>query len=124
MLIIFIFILFFFFFNDTATTEIYTLSLHDALPFSPIGPNGKRVDDGLNRNQFGGTLGGPLVRNKLFFFGGYQATTTHQQPAANIAWVPTAQMLAGDFTAFASPACNGGRQVALRGGFENNRIDP
>src|SRR6266850_3226493 len=28
-------ILFFFFFNDTATTEIYTLSLHDALPISP-----------------------------------------------------------------------------------------
>src|SRR4051794_41389028 len=28
-------ILFFFFFNDTAPTEIYTLSLHDALPTSP-----------------------------------------------------------------------------------------
>src|SRR5256885_7901843 len=28
---------FFFFFNDTATTEIYTLSLHDALPISPPG---------------------------------------------------------------------------------------
>src|SRR6185295_20246652 len=28
------FIVFFFFFNDTATTEIYTLSLHDALPIS------------------------------------------------------------------------------------------
>src|SRR2546426_10813729 len=28
--------LFFFFFNDTATTEIYTLSLHDALPISSI----------------------------------------------------------------------------------------
>src|SRR3989442_8434557 len=28
--------LFFFFFNDTATTEIYTLSLHDALPISPL----------------------------------------------------------------------------------------
>src|SRR6266478_9742800 len=27
-----LFLLFFFFFNDTATTEIYTLSLHDALP--------------------------------------------------------------------------------------------
>src|SRR5258708_20610034 len=27
---------FFFFFNDTATTEIYTLSLHDALPISDI----------------------------------------------------------------------------------------
>ena len=31
---------FFFFFNDTATTEIYTLSLHDALPISA---NGARV---------------------------------------------------------------------------------
>src|SRR2546422_4532779 len=29
---------FFFFFNDTATTEIYTLSLHDALPISRSGP--------------------------------------------------------------------------------------
>src|SRR5437762_4664160 len=93
-------------------------------PFASIGPDGKRVDDGLQRHQFGGTLGGPLVHNKLFFFGGYQATTVHQQPAANIAWVPTAQMLAGDFTAFASPACNGGRQITLRGGFDNNRIDP
>src|SRR2546430_16739831 len=30
-------ILLFFFFNDTATTEIYTLSLHDALPISQLG---------------------------------------------------------------------------------------
>src|SRR5258705_4367055 len=33
-------IFFFFFFNDTATTEIYTLSLHDALPISPRRPPG------------------------------------------------------------------------------------
>src|SRR2546426_10851225 len=32
----FLFIFFFFFFNDTATTEIYTLSLHDALPISKL----------------------------------------------------------------------------------------
>src|SRR5918996_3700947 len=31
-------LVFFFFFNDTATTEIYTLSLHDALPISPAPP--------------------------------------------------------------------------------------
>src|SRR5689334_11464408 len=31
---LFLFLFFFFFFNDTATTEIYTLSLHDALPIS------------------------------------------------------------------------------------------
>ena len=30
------FVFFFFFFNDTATTEIYTLSLHDALPISLV----------------------------------------------------------------------------------------
>src|SRR5258708_24489233 len=32
---------FFFFFNDTATTEIYTLSLHDALPISGAGHGGR-----------------------------------------------------------------------------------
>src|SRR5256885_15094292 len=31
----------FFFFNDTATTEIYTLSLHDALPIFRVAPNTK-----------------------------------------------------------------------------------
>src|SRR5256885_3881235 len=38
-------IYFFFFFNDTATTEIYTLSLHDALPIS--GP----ADDGVGQDE-------------------------------------------------------------------------
>src|SRR2546427_12976133 len=36
----------FFFFNDTATTEIYTLSLHDALPIYPLGEErGERLVD-------------------------------------------------------------------------------
>src|SRR5216683_7429707 len=38
MKILFFVFIFFFFFNDTATTEIYTLSLHDALPISPGAP--------------------------------------------------------------------------------------
>src|SRR5258708_40222900 len=38
----------FFFFNDTATTEIYTLSLHDALPISSSSPAG---DPGQRRRQ-------------------------------------------------------------------------
>src|SRR5256885_5203097 len=33
-------LIFFFFFNDTATTEIYTLSLHDALPISQVSADG------------------------------------------------------------------------------------
>src|SRR2546426_8633545 len=36
-------LIFFFFFNDTATTEIYTLSLHDALPIYPRCREGSRV---------------------------------------------------------------------------------
>src|SRR2546426_1509985 len=39
----------FFFFNDTATTEIYTLSLHDALPICPI--DGGMVDEFIQRHH-------------------------------------------------------------------------
>src|SRR5438093_13268806 len=43
---------FFFFFNDTATTEIYTLSLHDALPIYGTGDGGRALRDvGLGRED-------------------------------------------------------------------------
>ncbi|OFV91240.1 MAG: hypothetical protein A3H28_13385 [Acidobacteria bacterium RIFCSPLOWO2_02_FULL_61_28] len=77
----------------------------------------------LKRNQFGGTAGGRIVRNKLFYFGGYQGTTHRQDPADREAFFPTPAMMAGDWTAFASPAC-AGRPITLRAPFVNNRIDP
>src|SRR5205809_3464518 len=40
---IFISLFFFFFFNDPPTTEIYTLSLHDALPILSKAPSGSKV---------------------------------------------------------------------------------
>src|SRR6266487_6422972 len=40
-------LIFFFFFNDTATTEIYTLSLHDALPISRPARGGRAPPGGL-----------------------------------------------------------------------------
>src|SRR5207253_4876637 len=45
-------------------------------------------------------------------------------PTDNIAFIPTAAMLAGDWTTIASPQCNGGRQITLRSPFLNSRIDP
>jgi outer membrane receptor protein involved in Fe transport len=80
--------------------------------------------DGLKRNQFGGTIGGPIVENKLFFFAGMQTTLQRSQPTDTTAFVPTPAMLAGDWTAVSGPNCNGGRTIQLRAPFVNNRIDP
>lgn len=80
--------------------------------------------DNLRRNQFGGTIGGPIRQNKMFFFAAYQGTTERENPLGEENFVPTAAMMAGDFSAFASPACNGGRTLALRAPFVNNRLDP
>jgi len=79
--------------------------------------------DTLKRNQFGGTLGGRIIKDKLFFFGGYQGTRTRQETSDNTAFVPTQRMLAGDFTTFASAQCQGTNKN-LTGGFVGNKIDP
>jgi carboxypeptidase family protein/TonB-dependent receptor-like protein len=61
--------------------------------------------DSLKRNQFGGTAGGKIIRDKLFFFGGYQQTVQRSNPTATRAFVPTAAVLQGDFTTLESSAC-------------------
>jgi hypothetical protein len=54
--------------------------------------------DTLKRNQYGGTIGGPIKQNKVFFFAGYQGTKTRSDPADRTAFVPSTQMLRGDFS--------------------------
>ncbi len=80
--------------------------------------------DSLQRQQFGGTLGGPIRENRAFFFAAYQGKVEKTKPTTAQRFVPTAAMRAGDFTAFASPACNTGRQITLRAPFVDNRVSP
>jgi hypothetical protein len=50
-----------------------------------------------NWNQFGGTLGAPIIKNKLFIFGDYQGTRSHVGSTGTTR-VPTAAERAGDFS--------------------------
>ncbi|MEP6715623.1 MAG: TonB-dependent receptor [Terriglobia bacterium] len=61
--------------------------------------------DSLKRNQFGGIIGGRVIRDKLFFFGGYQGSKIRQDPSSSTAFVPTAAALGGDFSVLDGAGC-------------------
>src|SRR5262245_38917465 len=61
-------------------------------------------NDQLKRNQFGGTIGGPIKKDRVFFFAGYQGTTTRQTPLETTAFVPSIAMRSGDFLSYINPA--------------------
>lgn len=54
--------------------------------------------DTLKRNQFGGTIGGAIRRDKLFYFAGYQGTRERKQNNATSYCIPTPAELSGDFS--------------------------
>src|SRR5438445_9586570 len=55
--------------------------------------------DALKRNQFGGSAGGPIRKDKLFYYGTFQGTRLRNTPAGIISFVPTAAERIGDFSA-------------------------
>lgn len=99
--------------------------------------NSPRKLPNFNRHQFGATTGGPLIRDKTFFFVNYEGVRRVQgQSAVNS--VPTAEIRRGDFTGLplvydpatsrANPSFDPARPVSatnpriLREPFPNNRI--
>lgn len=63
--------------------------------------------DPLRRNQFGGFVGGPILKDKLFGFFNYQGTRLNAAALSNRTQTPTAAMLAGDFSGISATLCSG-----------------
>jgi hypothetical protein len=79
----------------------------------------------LHRNQFGGTFGGPVVRNKTFFFGSYSGLRQTTTAFLSSAVVPTAAERTGNFSAISKPIIDPGTGQAFpRNMIPLSRFDP
>src|SRR5690349_22621180 len=86
----------------------------------------------LRQNQFGGTLGGPILRNKLFFFGSFERTRTNSGDT-QVLTVPSQAVKGGNFAGqpviydpdTTTPSGSGFARTAFAGSvIPTNRIDP
>ena len=78
-----------------------------------------REREAYQQNQFGGTLGGPIKKDKLFFFGDYQGTRTTEGLDTGLFTVPSLAERQGNFADIASDTvlfnrCCGGRRLAAQ----------
>ena len=97
----------------------------NAIPyFNQTEHGGLGGDDGLVRHQAGGSAGGALLKDKLFFFGGLQYTNQKITPLTTNQIVPTQEVLRGDFRRIMSAACRGGTARTLGAPYVDNQINP
>ena len=81
--------------------------------------------DKLKRNQFGGSLGGPIVKDKLFFFGTYQGTQTRNISTGNNTFVLTSAQRAGDFSGLSRQLVDPLNKQPIAGNrIPASRVDP
>jgi len=67
--------------------------------FAARDPNGNPIKGRLDFNDYGGSFGGPLLRNRLFFFGGVEVKSLDRQESPERRTVPSMSELRGDFSA-------------------------
>jgi hypothetical protein len=67
--------------------------------FAPRDPDGNPIKGKLDFNDYGGSFGGPLLRNRLFFFGGIEIKSLDRQENPIRRTLPTLAELRGDFSA-------------------------
>lgn len=95
----------------TAAQEAATLS---ATPVSPLG---------YSQNEFGATVGGPIIKNKTFFYAGYEGWR-YSKPSNSFAITPTSQELSGDFSGEVSPELIGTVNSSKTGITPNQLYNP
>ncbi len=112
-------------------TKSGTNELHgDAFEFIRNGAVNARnffapTPDTLKRNQYGGDVGFPILKNKLFLFGTYQGTAIRQAAQGDVAFVPTAQERTGNFSDVSTPLIDPNTGVAFPGNqVPINRLSP
>jgi len=109
--------------------EFFRNSAMDARDFFED-PSAKKAS--FKQNQFGATVGGPIRKNKLFWFGDYQGTVI-RNPLTFVSSVPDAAQRTGDFSGAGNPTiydpstydpATNTRQPFAGNMVPSNRIDP
>lgn len=81
--------------------------------------------DSLKRNQFGGTFGGPIIKNKLFFFFSTQGTTIRSNPVVTKQFLPTTAERVGNFSAIQKSIIDPNTNTAFTGNqIPMSRLNP